>query len=279
MYGGGGGGQFDGGASNLFSGGGFMPSQATQTPESSFSKSRGGQGALPLTVKQISEAYHSNDDKSNFAVDGMDASNVKLLGIVMNKAERVTDVSFTLDDGTGKIDVNRWVNETCETDEMAAIENGMYVVINGSLKGFQGKKHVVAFSVRPVVDFNVVTLHFIECIYVHLENTIPKVQGSSLLGAETMMKNEVQGYQTPMSNQFSPYSAAASSGGNILQLVSDIFQEKASLAREHGLHVDEIVQRLCLPKDKIMEAIHYHVDVGNIYSTIDDDHYKSASNG
>lgn len=254
-----------------------MPSQATQTPDSSFSKSRGGQGVLPLTVKQISEAYHLNDDKSNFAVDGMDATNVKLLGIVMNRAERVTDVSFTLDDGTGKIDVNRWVNETCETDEMALIENGMYVAVNGSLKGFQGKKHVVAFSVRPVVDFNAVTLHFIECIHVHLENTRPK--GSSVLGTETLIKNEVKGFQTPLSNQVSPYMATAGSETDILKLVFDVFQEPTSLAREHGLHVDEVVQRLGLPIDKIMEAIRYHVDVGYIYSTIDDNHFKSATNG
>ncbi|RWW14582.1 hypothetical protein BHE74_00023662, partial [Ensete ventricosum] len=79
-------------------------------------------GVLPFTVKQISEAYHSNDDKSNFVVDGVDAANVRLLGLVMNKTERVTDVSFVLDDGTGRIDVNRWVNETSDTNEMAIIQ-------------------------------------------------------------------------------------------------------------------------------------------------------------
>lgn len=256
-----------------------MPSQATQTTDSSFSKSRGGQGVLSLTVKQISEAYHSNDDKSNFAVDGVEATNVRLLGIVMNKAERVTDVSFTLDDGTGKIDVNRWVNETSETDEMAIIDNGMYVHINGSLKGFQGKKHVVAFSVRPVIDFNAVTLHFIECIHIHLENTRPKALGSSAMGTETPVRNEMKGYQNPLPNQVSPYSAAPSGGTDILKLVFDVFQEPASLAREHGLHVNEVVQRLGLSMDKIMDAIRYHVDVGHIYSTIDDDHFRSAMNG
>lgn len=33
---------------------------------------------------------------------------MRLLGLVMTKTERVTDVSFALDDGTGRIDVNRW---------------------------------------------------------------------------------------------------------------------------------------------------------------------------
>ena len=33
---------------------------------------------------------------------------VTLVGLVTSKVERVTDVSFTLDDGTGRIDINRW---------------------------------------------------------------------------------------------------------------------------------------------------------------------------
>lgn len=89
--------------------------------------------------------------------------------------------------------------------------------------------------------------------------------------------------------------------------MSDCFLNSA---REHGLHVDEIVQRLGIPMDKIKslfvlsfhsiislyivfacvpnryiycffcrDAIEYHVDIGNIYSTIDENHYKSACNG
>lgn len=33
---------------------------------------------------------------------------MKLVGLVFEKTERVTDVSFTLDDGTGRIDCHRW---------------------------------------------------------------------------------------------------------------------------------------------------------------------------
>ncbi|PKA48095.1 Replication protein A 32 kDa subunit A [Apostasia shenzhenica] len=234
--------QYDAGAS-LFSGGGFMPSQATQTPESGFFKVRNAQGILPLTVKQIGDAYDANDDKSNFVVDGADATNVKLLGIMISKIERVTDVSFTLDDGTGRISVNRWINESSDTNEMALVHNGAYVSISGSLKGFQGKRQVVAYSVRPVIDFNEVTLHYLECIHVHLDNTRPKVEN------------------------------------DINKMVLDVFLEPASLAREQGLHVDEVARKLGLPMNKIKEAIHYHNDLGHIYSTIDDFHYKSTMNG
>lgn len=252
-----------------------MPSQATQTPESGFSKARVAQGILPLTVKQISQAYDTNDDKSNFVIDGVDATNVKLLGIMVNKAERVTDVSFSLDDGTGRINVNRWVNETSDTNEMALVQNGMYVTIRGSLKGFQGKRQVVAYSVRPVVDFNEVTLHYLECIHVHLDNTRPK-QANSFTGTVTPSQNDMKGYQTPLTNKIPGMNFSES---EIQKKVLDVFMEPASLMREQGLHIDEVSLRLGLSAHQIQEAISYHNDLGHIYSTIDDFHFKSAMNG
>ncbi|KAJ3680264.1 hypothetical protein LUZ60_016542 [Juncus effusus] len=283
MYGGqhdGGGG---GGGAALFSGGGFMPSQATQTPESSASKGRsaGSQTVLPLTIKQISEAYHSNDDKSNFAIDGVEASTIRLLGRVVNKSERITDVSFTLDDGTGKVDVNRWVNESSDTNEMALIENGMYVIITGGLKGFQGKRHIVAFSVRPIVDFNQITLHFLECIHVHLDNT--RIKTGATANPVTGKVNATPAPPTPAMNDNRAFQTPKLEPGattrDIGDLVLNIFQEPASLAHEHGLHVDEIVRRLGLPEEQIRQAIEFHIDIGNVYSTKDDNHFKSACNG
>jgi len=154
MYGGGGHYGGDGGgaanANSLFGGGGFMPSQSTAVPESSggVSKGRNAQTLLPLTVNQIVDAAQASDDKSNFAINGVEVSTVRLVGRMLGKIERVTDVQFTLDDGTGKIDVNRWENESSDTKEMADVNDGNYVIVNGGLKGFQGKRRVVAYSVR-----------------------------------------------------------------------------------------------------------------------------------
>ncbi|KXG30690.1 hypothetical protein SORBI_3004G224100 [Sorghum bicolor] len=183
MYGGGGG-HYDGGggggaanANSLFGGGGFMPSQSTAVPESSgLSKGRSAQTLLPLTVKQIMDAAQASDDKSNFAIDGVEVSTVRLVGRMLNKVHRVTDVQFTLHDGTGKIDVNRWENESSDAKEMADVNDGDYVIVNGGLKGFQGKRHIVAYSVRRVTDFNEIPHHFLHCIQVHLDHTRPKAQ-------------------------------------------------------------------------------------------------------
>ncbi|XP_009629527.1 replication protein A 32 kDa subunit A-like [Nicotiana tabacum] len=68
---------FGGSQLDSFSGGGFMPSQSTQgsDPSRTSAKSRDNPHLLPLTVKQISQAIQSSDEKSNFVIDGVDVNN------------------------------------------------------------------------------------------------------------------------------------------------------------------------------------------------------------
>ena len=110
-----------------------------------FLQNRDTQTLIPLTVKQISEAFHSSDDKMNLLVDGVEVNNVgiflflfvvlnnnsflvymeghivvipwfwvdfqvKMVGLLKNKTERVTDIQFVVDDGTGCIDCFRWLS-------------------------------------------------------------------------------------------------------------------------------------------------------------------------
>ncbi|CAN6245211.1 unnamed protein product [Urochloa humidicola] len=254
MYGGGGGGAAN--ANSLFGGGGFMPSQSTAVPESSggsFSKGRNAQTLLPLTVKQIMDAAQASDDKSNFAVNGVEVSTVRLVGRMLGKVERVTDVQFILDDGTGKIDVNRWENESSDTKEMADVNDGNYVIVNGGLKGFQGKRHVVAYSVRRVTNFNDITHHFLQCIHVHLELTRSKA---------------------------TTFSAPGNTAGNDLSdLVMSVLHDPAVIHREDGVSINYIADRLKRPEKVIKEVLEMHNTEGNVYTTIDDRHYRSTMNG
>ncbi|XP_077239856.1 replication protein A 32 kDa subunit A-like isoform X4 [Tasmannia lanceolata] len=247
--------QFDG--NTLFSGGGFMPSQSTQNADLGFSpaKSRINQCLLPLTVKQISETYQS-DDKSNFVIDDIEVNNVTLLGMVSNKVEKVTDVSFSLDDGTGRVEVHRWTNDSAESNEVAVIQ--------------------------PVTDYDEVAYHFIQCIHAHLCNK--RLQGGAPTQSQTNSvttspyQNGSNGLQNSVSNQFS-VDKGMDKSSDFDQMVLATFLEPNAIAEESGLHVDEIAKRLGVPKNKVMESINYHIDMGNIYSTIDDDHFKSTRDG
>ncbi|ERN05437.1 hypothetical protein AMTRI_Chr12g234920 [Amborella trichopoda] len=272
--------QFDG--ASLFSGGGFMPpSDSTQSsePSPSSSRNRGNSTLIPMTVKQISQVL--SDDNSSAGVEALESNNVRLVGMVANKVERVTDVQFILDDGTGRIDVHRWVNDATDSNEMAIVKNGIYVRVIGHLKSFQGKKHATAFSVRPITDFNEITCHFLECIYVHLSNTkqmggSPQPQKSSVT---TALGNGPMGNSTPAKHiQFTGHPALVGSEDDINTRVKKVFMEPDALKNDEGLHVDEVAQRLPgISKQRIMKAIDFLVGEGEIYSTINDYYYKAAA--
>lgn len=272
--------QFDGNAA--FSGGGFMPSQVTQSPESSHvsSKNRDAQCLLPLTVKQINDAIQSSEDKANLIVDGVDVSNVTLVGRVCNKVGRITDITFVLDDGTGRIECNKWLQEASDTAEAEYILDGMYVRLHGLLKGFQGKRTLNVFSFRPVIDFNEIASHFIDCIYVHLYNSRLR---TSVPNQQHVMNSTpitpTKGYQppaVPLPNQFSGQHIY---GQNTVEnMVLDVLHLPINRGKIEGVHRDVIAQHLGISLDKLMLAIKNLIEEGAIYEGVED-HYKSIING
>ncbi|XVE71371.1 hypothetical protein DITRI_Ditri10aG0144900 [Diplodiscus trichospermus] len=249
--------QFD--ANSAFSGGGFMPSKPSQLANSTPSpaRSRDTQGLISVTVKQISEASQSGDEKSNFIIDGVDVTNVTVVGMVFNKNVRSSDIRFHLDDGTGRVECIRWVTDNFETREMDTLEDGTYVRVNGHLQSFQGKKQLSAFSVRPVTNFDEITCHFIECIHFHLKNAKVQSQGGALAQPQmtdssmsTPVRGVSNGFQPALKNEFSmQYSADGLKSFD--KLVLGYLQQPSNIAREMGIHVDELSQQLKAPIDKI----------------------------
>ncbi|KAM3226394.1 hypothetical protein ACQJBY_058830 [Aegilops geniculata] len=267
-------------ANSLFSGGGFMPSQTTNTPEGSgggITKTRGAQTLLPLTVKQIMDASQTNDDKSSFVVNGTEVSTVRLVGRMMNKAERITDVRFILDDGTGRIEVNRWANETSDNTEMGLVKDGDYVIVNGGLKGFQGKRHIVAYSVRLVTNYNDITHHFLYCIYVHLDLAKAK---KSATQPQVTANASTWNQAPPPNNQAQTLSASGNAGGQELtDMVMNVFHDPVLVNLEHGVSIAQVASRLNISDALARSTVAHLIDLGNLYPTIDDNHYKSTLNG
>ncbi|XP_047338914.1 replication protein A 32 kDa subunit A-like [Impatiens glandulifera] len=257
-------------------------SQSSQFPDysSSPAKTRETYGLVPVTLKQISEASQSGDDKSNFLVDGAEISNITVIGMLSSKTQRVTDVSFALDDGTARIHCNRWVNENFDTKEMEDVEDDMYVRVNGRLKNIQGRKQLVAYSVRPVTNFDEVTFHFIECIHYHMRSSKLQFPGNGTSQTplkESSAQEGVVGSQSVQTNyvsgQFNVDGLKAFD-----QMVLEYLQQPANFERERGVHTDELLQKLKIPMEKIMESIRTLEEEGLIYSTIDEFHFKSTSN-
>ncbi|XP_022145139.1 replication protein A 32 kDa subunit A [Momordica charantia] len=267
-------------SSQFDSGSGFTSSQV---PDSTSAKSRESPGLVPVTVKQISEAFHSGEEKANFVINGVDITNVTIVGKVSEKAERNTDITFVVDDGTGRIGCKRWVNDTFDTKQMDDIQDGMYIRVNGHLKIFQGNMQIFAFSVRPVTNCDEITFHFIECIHDYLRNSKLQLNGvastqsqSSDSTVNALVQSGSSGYQTA-SSELSSGQHTVDVKKNPDDLVLDYLQLPSSVAKEKGIHRDELSQQLKIPLEKILDSIRSLEDEGLIYSTIDEFHFKSAA--
>ncbi|KAL0774182.1 hypothetical protein Bca101_039333 [Brassica carinata] len=234
---------------SAFSGGGFMSSQPYDSSSSSSSTTK---GLVPVTVKQINESSHSGGEKSGIVINGIELTNVSLVGLVCDKdISKVTEVRFALDDGTGRIDY------------------GTYVRLNGHLKTFQGNKQLLVFSVRPIVDFNEVTFHYIECIHFYSKNSDSQQVGD-VTQSHTVNTNQATTLNPVMPSQNSDGNGRK----NLDDMILDYLKQPACTARQQGIHLDEIAQQLKVPKNKLEGVIQSLEGDGLIYSTIDEYHFK-----
>ncbi|KAJ6382100.1 hypothetical protein OIU77_030702 [Salix suchowensis] len=269
--------EFDGSAA-AFMGGGFMPNQSAHPPSSdsssfSISKNREARCLFPLTVKQINNLTSS--DEFNFVIDGAEVNNVTIVGRVSHKEDKASEYSFFVDDGTGQIECTKWVQESLDTEQMGEILVDMYVRVHGHLRGLQSRRFLNVFSIRPVTDFNEVPNHFIECIYVHFYNT--RLRGVTAQPPVANSTNTpLRGYLAAPPCQSSAYSSADGLN-NASQMILNFLQQPSFLTTE-GAHYDAIACQLKITTDKLKEALQMLVDNGLVYTTINDDYYKSTVN-
>ncbi|XP_058211754.1 replication protein A 32 kDa subunit A-like [Rhododendron vialii] len=142
--------------------------------------------------------------------------------------------------------------------------DGIYVRVNGRLKIFKGSKQLVAFSVRPVTNFDELTFHFVECIHFQVQNSRTKqgdatTQSHSVTpSTNTVLRDGSNGYQSTLPNHFSGQFSVEGLKGFDLQQPSNFGWEK-------GVHRDELSQKLKLPMEKIIESIRTLEEEGLIY--------------
>jgi replication factor A2 len=67
-----------------------------------------------VTIKQVINADQAHND-ADFTIDGHDVNQVLLVGNVHSMSSSATNVSYSIGDGTGYIDVRQWL-ETAEDD-------------------------------------------------------------------------------------------------------------------------------------------------------------------
>lgn len=264
---GGGFGGFDNGGSG--GGGGFMSPGSGGTGEKK--KANRSQTLLPVTGAMIHKADF-NQIEDIFSFDGIDIHQITFVGIIREIVETATNISYKVDDMTGEfILVKKWIDadDPLEQSRRAECRENTYVRVVGNMKSFNNGqvRSVLAFSMVPVKDFDEISFHLLDVIYSQLS-----LKKSVSNNGNTSMMQSQQRYN--QSNDFG-------GGMNDAGLTGDnkiVFNFISACTSDQGISIDDLKQKnRNMSEQKLRGCIEWLSNEGHIYSTVDDDHYRSTS--
>lgn len=129
----------------------------------------------------------------------------------------------------------------------------------------------------PIEDFNEITYHFLETIYVHCYH----IKGP--LHQASKSTNGILASTTPSWNNPAP---AIHSGTMDYNMDSSFTPQQnailnilGSCTSDRGVKIDTMLQSLqsTMSPEQLREALEYLIGEGHVYSTIDEHHYKRTS--
>lgn len=257
-----------GGGGYTQSPGGFGSPAPTQGERKSRTRA---QQIVPCTVSQLLSATQTDEI---FKIGEVELSQVTIVGIVKHAEKAPTNILYKVDDMTSApMDVRQWVDTDEASCESIVVPPGSYVKVAGHLRSFQNKKSVVAFKIAPIEDMNEFVSHMLEVVQAHM---ILNSQSMSSGGGSATV------HSTPARMGMGE-TGGTFGGGNDMQIngltphQSQILNLIKSCRGSEGMAFDDLKARLHGTNvNTIKQALEFLSNEGHIYSTVDDDHFKST---
>jgi replication factor A2 len=192
------------------------------------------------------------------------------IGQIHTISPQATNTTYSLDDGTGLIDVKQWIDSDADPETSKALpKEGEYLRVWGRLKAFNNKRHVGAHLIRPLSDFNEINYHLLEATAVHLYFTRgpPNTDGGvKSEGGNGMFVDRCGGAD----------NGAAATKGKLPAKLSAVGKKVFGLLQSapqnnEGLHVHNIASQLGIPMNDVWKAGDELLGEGLIYTTVDDE--------
>ncbi|NXY82202.1 RFA2 protein, partial [Alcedo cyanopectus] len=242
--------------------GGFGSPSGTQAEKKQRSRS---QNTGPCTLSQLLAAEQVDE---TFRIREVEISQVTIMGIIRHAEKAPTNILYKVDDMTAApMDVRQWVDTDEAGGENVVVPPGTYVKVAGHLRSFQNKKSLVAFKIMPLENMNEFTTHILEIVNAHMilrKNLMAASRGPQTLSAGL---GEVGGYGGGSSL---PVNGLTAHQSQVLNLIK-------SCPVPEGMSLQELKLQLHnMSMSTIKQAVEFLSSEGHIYSTVDDDHYKST---
>ncbi|GMH36144.1 hypothetical protein BSKO_04012 [Bryopsis sp. KO-2023] len=258
------------GGASQFGGGGFLPLPSQGDGERPTQQQKqGNQTMRALTFAQILKAVEENGEKmESLVIDGSEVKEVKSVCQIMDIQDTHAYTQFRVDDSTGMMLVRQF-----KGNQLAELHVHNYVEVFGHLRTVDSTWCLMAYSIRPVSDYNMVHHHFLEVIHQHLQftrgplrnenNPTPNfpqdsnaVQAGPMGGGSMYGGNPVQPNMDKRENQLS-------------QQLQRLFVDEGGAENPNGLHIDEIMRRLQgnWPRPEVEKLLNTIMMEGKLYNT------------
>ncbi|GAA6220375.1 replication protein A 32 kDa subunit [Lates japonicus] len=228
---------------------------------------------IPCTVSQLMSASQADEA---FKVGDVEVAQVTIVGIIRSTDKSMTNIQYKVDDMTGApMDVKQWVDTEDPSVDSTVLPPGTYVKVSGNLRSFQNHRSVVAFSVRPLEDMNEITSHMLEVVQAHM--VLGKPQSMSAAGGGTS-SNVAPMLRSGTDNTGGSYAGANDIVNNGLSAnQNQVLSLIRSCQDAQGISIQDLKQRLSgMSLAVIKQAVEFLSNEGHIFSTIDEDHFKST---
>ncbi|KAI8089095.1 uncharacterized protein BX664DRAFT_385639 [Halteromyces radiatus] len=227
---------------------GFFPddNSSSTTTQTHNKKARGEQSLRPVTVKQLQNVQMPQE--GTFFIDDVEISQIRLVGVIRDVNEQSTNVTYRVEDGTGSIEVKKWIDQNESSAELSrryGLLPDKYVRISARLNSFNNRISLMAFDIRAITDYNEISYHLLDATYNHIRNSSTK--------------------DYPMQD--------AAPVNSLLEKVFTVIQSSGT---DEGIHIDQLISSFHgqYPEAQIREAADNLYQEGRVYNTVDDDHFK-----
>uniref|UniRef100_A0A3Q0SGH2 Replication protein A2 n=1 Tax=Amphilophus citrinellus TaxID=61819 RepID=A0A3Q0SGH2_AMPCI len=191
---------------------------------------------IPCTVSQLMSASQADE---SFRVGDVEIAQVTIVGVIRSTDKSMTNIQYKVDDMTAApMDVKQWVDTEDPSVDSTVLPPGTYVKVSGNLRSFQ----------------------------VSLQSATDKYWARAFCLVPGCCCGIPQSQLAAFHNQTPPPTPVTA----VLCLIR-------SCPDQQGISIHELKKRLgSMSMMVIKQAVEFLSNEGHIFSTIDEDHYKST---
>lgn len=250
---------------------------ATPAPEVAAKKPRQEerQTCLPVTVRAIQHAVEQRADTGGeLRFHGSEAGVLLLVGLVEAMTRQAASVELSLCDGSGRIKARHYTSD--QSGDLAALAPGCYVSVFGSVRTAP-ETHFAVAGMSLVQSADEVSYHMIETAYAALKLQKGRPEPVTPAPKKSVLEEAAPSPQKPSKATVeAPAAAVPKEGltGSGLRKAVLGFIQKEGEGKAEGVSLAAVCKHVDpVPAADVSAALEKLVDAGEIFTTIDDEHF------